>query len=58
MKLVIKEYLSSLNERDELDAILPDLLSQLGLTVFGKPIRGGKRKRRGCCRCWLFIWRS
>ncbi|HHF3057564.1 TPA: hypothetical protein ACPJ1D_003640 [Vibrio alginolyticus] len=44
MKLVIKEYLSSLNERDELDAILPDLLSQLGLTVFGKPIRGASER--------------
>lgn len=44
MKLVIKEYLASLNERDELDAILPDLLSQLGLTVFGKPIRGASER--------------
>jgi hypothetical protein len=44
MKLVIKEYLASLNERNELDAILPDLLSQLGLTVFGKPIRGASER--------------
>lgn len=44
MKLVIKEYLASLNERGELDAILPDLLSQLGLTVFGKPIRGASER--------------
>jgi hypothetical protein len=44
MKLVIKEYLASLNERNELDAILPDLLSQLGLIVFGKPIRGASER--------------
>ena len=42
MKLVIREYLASLRERDELDAILPDLLSELGFTVFSRP---GKRHR-------------
>ena len=42
MKLILKEYLSSLREREELDVILPDLLSQMRLTVFSKPKRGYK----------------
>lgn len=37
MKLILKQYLSSLRERGELDAILPDLLSQLGLNVYSRP---------------------
>ncbi|HHW7569638.1 TPA: hypothetical protein ACU21L_002107 [Mannheimia haemolytica] len=40
MKLILKEYLRSLKERDELDRILPDLLSQMGANVFVSPIRG------------------
>lgn len=40
MKLIIREYLSSLKERDELDAILPDLLSELGFVVYSRPQRG------------------
>ncbi len=40
MKLIIKEYLVSLRERGELDALLPDLLSQMGLRVFSRPGRG------------------
>lgn len=40
MKLIISQYLASLRERDELDAILPDLLSELGLTIFSRPGRG------------------
>lgn len=43
MKLIIKEYLSSLKERDELDAVLPDLLSQLGLNVYSRPARGTRQ---------------
>ncbi len=39
---MLKEYLASLKERDELDIILPDLLSQMGLNVFIKPSRGFK----------------
>ena len=42
MKKMLKEYLASLKERDELDVILPDLLSQMGLNVFIKPSRGFK----------------
>lgn len=40
MKLILKEYLASLRERDELDSILPDLLSQMGLNVLIRPSRG------------------
>ena len=40
MKLILKEYLASLREREELDAILPDLLSQMGLNVIISPTRG------------------
>ena len=43
MKLILKQYLSSLRERGELDAILPDLLSQLGLIVFSRPGRGTRQ---------------
>lgn len=40
MKLLFRNYLASLRERDELDAILPDLLSELGYTVYSRPQRG------------------
>ncbi len=43
MKLVIRQYLASLKERKELDALLPDLLSQMGLDVFLKPGIGNKQ---------------
>lgn len=43
MKLIVKEYLASLKERDELDAILPDLLSEIGFTVFSRPGRGTRQ---------------
>ena len=44
MKLIIKQYLASLKERDELDALLPDLLSQMGLNVFSRPGKGTSEK--------------
>lgn len=40
MKLLIRDYLASLRERDELDAVLPDLLSELGFNVYSRPQRG------------------
>lgn len=40
MKALIRDYLASLREREELDAILPDLLSELGFTVYSRPRRG------------------
>jgi hypothetical protein len=43
MKLIIKQYLSSLKERDELDAMLPDLLSQMGLNVYSRPGKGTRQ---------------
>lgn len=43
MKLIIRDYLASLREREELDAILPDLLSELGYTVLSRPSRGTKQ---------------
>ena len=43
MKLIIKEYLASLKERGELDVVLPDLLSQLGLNVYSRPARGTRQ---------------
>lgn len=43
MKLVIREYLASLKERDELDAVLPDLLTELGFTVYSRPTRGTRQ---------------
>ncbi len=43
MKLILKQYLASLRERGELDVVLPDLLSQLGLNVFSRPSRGPRQ---------------
>jgi hypothetical protein len=43
VKLAIKQYLASLRERDELDVIMPDLLSQMGLNVFSRPSRGTRQ---------------
>jgi len=40
MKAVLRDYLRSLREREELDAILPDLLSALGFNVISRPRRG------------------
>lgn len=40
MKLLFRSYLASLKEREELDAILPDLLSELGFHVYSRPQRG------------------
>ncbi len=42
MKLILKQYLASLKERNELDAVLPDLLSSMGMNVFISPTRGVK----------------
>lgn len=44
MKLLIRDYLASLKEREELDAILPDLLSGLGFTVYSRPQRGTQQR--------------
>lgn len=43
MKLIIKDYLASLKERNELDALLPTLLSQMGLTVLSSPSIGNRQ---------------
>jgi len=40
MKLIFREYLAQLREREELDALLPDLLSELGFHVYSRPQRG------------------
>ena len=40
MKLIIREYIASLRERGELDAVLPDLLTELGFTVYSRPMIG------------------
>jgi hypothetical protein len=40
MSLIFRAYLASLREREELDAILPDLLSELGFVVYSRPQRG------------------
>ena len=43
MKLVFRQYLASLKERSELDAVLPDLLSELGYTVVSRPTVGTRQ---------------
>ncbi|MCK9375865.1 MAG: hypothetical protein M0P73_06935 [Syntrophobacterales bacterium] len=40
MKLVIREYLSMLRESGELDALLPDLLLNIGIVPLNKPEKG------------------
>lgn len=40
MKLVFKQYVAALRERDELDVVLPDLLSELGYNVISRPGKG------------------
>jgi hypothetical protein len=40
MKLLIREYLSMLKERDELDALIPDLLLSMDIEVIRGPQRG------------------
>lgn len=43
MKLILKQYLAGLKERNELDELLPHLLSQMGLNVFLKPSIGNRQ---------------
>lgn len=43
MKLLLLQYLHGLRERAELDALLPDLLSQMGLRVYSRPGRGTRQ---------------
>ena len=43
VRALIREYLASLRERGELDAMLPDLLSELGYLVFSRPSRGTRQ---------------
>jgi len=43
MKLLIRQYVASLRERGELDAILPDLLSELGYNVISRPMIGTRQ---------------
>ncbi|MFM2279979.1 MAG: hypothetical protein RLZZ444_2210 [Pseudomonadota bacterium] len=43
MKLIFRQYLASLRERRELDAVVPDLLSELGYTVTSRPSIGTRQ---------------
>lgn len=43
MKPIIREYLASLREREELDVLIPNLLSELGYMVFSRPSRGTRQ---------------
>lgn len=43
MKLIFRQYLASLRERRELDAVVPDLLSELGYTVISRPSIGTRQ---------------
>ena len=44
MKLLLADYVGSLRERRELDAILPDLLSELGYHVISRPGIGATQR--------------
>lgn len=43
MKLILRQYLEGINERGELDSILPALLSELGFEVLSRPGRGTRQ---------------
>lgn len=43
MKLIFTQYLADLRERGELDAILPDLLSECGMKILSRPAIGTKQ---------------
>lgn len=43
MKLLIRDFVANLRERKELDAIVPDILSALGLTVLTRPSIGPRQ---------------
>ena len=43
MKLIIRQYIAGLKERSELNAVLPDLLSQMELVVYSRPGRGTRQ---------------
>lgn len=43
MRLLLQEYFQSLKERDELDLIVPDLLSLMGMRVFSFPQKGTRQ---------------
>jgi hypothetical protein len=43
MKLLIRDFVASLRERNELDAIIPDMVSALGLTVLTRPSIGTRQ---------------
>jgi hypothetical protein len=43
VKLLVRQYVASLRESGELDAILPDLLSELGFNVISRPMIGTRQ---------------
>ena len=43
MKVILRQYLADLRERGELDAVLPDLLSELDFNVLSRPSRGTRQ---------------
>lgn len=43
MKPILRQYLADIRERDELDAILPALLSEIGFNVLSRPGRGTRQ---------------
>lgn len=43
MKLLLKDYLASLRERGELEAVVPDLLCELGFHVYSRPSVGTRQ---------------
>lgn len=54
MKLILKDYLLSLKEREQLDILVQNLLSQMGLRIFQVPRRGVKEfgVDIAACGCW------
>lgn len=44
MKLILSQYIRTLKERNELDVLIPDLLSAMGILPIYKPQTGLRRK--------------
>ena len=44
MKQILTDYLAGLKEREELDVLLPDLLSQIGMNILTYPQRGTSQR--------------
>ena len=48
MKQLMREYIASLGERADLEKLLPDILSEIGMKVISRPGRGTRQYGVDC----------